>query len=284
MNFESNIINFPGNNSHPLDDFDGLSPDQMHIMLYEPFDSKCYIQFFEKLNNEILTKIPAFNIALEILKGIHLAKQIKLTPKGNFPRTFILDVYNKKFFPDKCIESGVIKIRLQADWPSFNTLAIVLSLARLTGIKNNRISLPRKVSDNIEKYEYSALFIAIFKAFTSKFNWAYNDNFANERVGQFAFMHLLYLLRKYGHTKKDLKFYSNLYFKAFPQLWIMDERFGSSSLYDSNEKMLQLRFFERFAEFFGLAAIEEEKHEEYFQRKIFLKKTPVLDEIVSFKM
>jgi hypothetical protein len=66
-------------NNTPLDDFLGLSPTEIHHLLYDTFSDKSPIQFRDDIDDKTLDQIPLFRIAEEFLKIIQRDKQIKLT-------------------------------------------------------------------------------------------------------------------------------------------------------------------------------------------------------------
>lgn len=76
---KSNILHW---NNTPVDDFLGLTPTEVHHLLYEAFGDKSPIQFRDDIDDETLDQIPLFRIVEEYLKIIQREKQIKLTPLG----------------------------------------------------------------------------------------------------------------------------------------------------------------------------------------------------------
>lgn len=78
--------NFILRNNTPLDDFLGLSPTEIHHLLYDTFGDKSPIQLRDNIDDKTLDQIPLFRIAEEFLKIIHRDKQIKLTPLGALPK------------------------------------------------------------------------------------------------------------------------------------------------------------------------------------------------------
>jgi hypothetical protein len=59
------------------------------------------------------------------------------------------------------------------------------------------------------------LFKAIYLIFTKKFNWAYNDGFCDEPVGQYGYLFSIYLLKKFGEKENFVTFYSSKYLQVF---------------------------------------------------------------------
>jgi hypothetical protein len=77
-------------NQMPLDDFDGLSPEQMSGLLHAPFDSPGLLEFAPVLAMEPETAITGlFGQLCEALD----AGRLKATAKGNLPRAFCQQAY-----------------------------------------------------------------------------------------------------------------------------------------------------------------------------------------------
>ena len=71
-------------NSHPLDDFDGLSPKQMNALLYTPFTRGDLLQFRKGMDAHV-QKSPFFKLSEILLHEIKQARSLKLTVNGNLP-------------------------------------------------------------------------------------------------------------------------------------------------------------------------------------------------------
>ena len=87
-------------NKTPLDEFDGLSPEEMYHIVYFPFSDECSIQVNSKLDNSSITHAPIFKIVLELLSVIAQEGGLKLTSKGNIQPQIVKEIYNKKYLID----------------------------------------------------------------------------------------------------------------------------------------------------------------------------------------
>ena len=106
--------------------------------------------------------------------------------------------------------------------------------------------LTKKAQKYLSEGNESILFLQLFENYSMKFNWGYNDGYNIDDIGQIGFLFLLYLLKINGAGFKELSFYSNLYFKAFPSFldnYQQGDEFHRRSPYNA----LSIRFFERFA-------------------------------------
>ena len=112
-------------NNSPLDEFLGLSPTEIHHLIYDTFGEKSPVQFRDDIDNETLDQIPLFRIVEEFLKIIYRDKQIKLTPLGALPKKVMVEIYDKGFLHDERIESGLTKL-----WKEDDCIAIKSAVNR----------------------------------------------------------------------------------------------------------------------------------------------------------
>ncbi len=262
-------------NNTPLLDCEGFTPLQMHKIIYYPFDDDCPIRI-NKLSKEVLlNESPIMKIIVELLL-ILKSNKIKLTQKGNLPPKIIKDIYAKYYLPDKAIENGIVKIRTEIDWIVIHNAKLVLTMAGLIRKKYNYLYLTKKCESLLKDDSLNNIFYEFLKTFALEFNWAYNDRHDDEKLGQIGFLYSLYLLNKYGKEKRDLNFYTNLYFLAFPSFVENDDE-----NYSMKEFAYHTRFIDRFALWFGFAEEEITVGKNYLERDIKLKKTKLLEQLLQ---
>jgi len=84
-------------------------------------------------------------------------------------------------------------------------------------------------------------------------------------------------LSKYGNEKRLDSFYTDKYFKAFPQLLdSIHPTYGTLEKYASN--CYSLRTFENFLTYFGIIGIEKNGHSYNSDKYIF--KTEIFDRLI----
>lgn len=229
-------------NSMPEKDFEGLSPAQMSILLYE-LDNEDILQINDTL--ESIDEIPIVKSIFELIKLIDPEKGTKLTNTGNLPVKIVKEIYSKGIIKDKYIEAGITKLSKETDAESIHCTKIIGLLSGYLRITNNRIFVTKK-GKNFEK-DRSKL-KKILNTFGSKFNLGYFDGYENSQIGQHDFKFSLYLLYKFGEKEREKNFYANKYFTAFPMNGDCNER---------NKSCYTLRTFQRFFNYFGI--IEQDK-------------------------
>lgn len=267
-------------NITPLDDFDGFSPHEMHEILYFPFTKECPIQIRPALDNNMLNIIPIFNIVKYLLVILNKDNGLKLTPKGNLPLKVIKEIYNQKYIVDEFIEKGITKIHREENWIALYTIKRVLKLSGISRTYKGKLVITKQTKNDLEKGRFSNIFFKFFQGYTTRFNWAYNDRFENEENGQIGFLYLLYLVNKYGRAYRDSQFYADLYFKAFPIFNIEEQRIEGIK-YKERDRVIQTRFFKRFANWFGFVEIQYEDDKKYFSRSMTIKRTELLSNLLA---
>lgn len=262
----------------PNNNFDRFSPLEMDYIIFSPFEDNCPIKL-NILDKEILfNQSPVLKIIIELLCRIG-EEGIKLTLKGNLPIKVIKDIYNQNLLPDRAIDLRIIKIHTETDWILLHNVRLVLTMAGLIRKKKNMLLLTKKCKKLQKDENYSKLFYDFMKSFTLKFCWAYNDRFENQDIGQIAFLYSLYLINKYGDEFRDMNFYSNLYLTAFPSM--LEYADTSQESYSMRSSSYQTRFIERFAIWFGFVEEEIIEGNHYFDRRIRIKRTKLLQELLQ---
>ena len=267
-------------NRTPLDEFDGFSPEAMYKIVYFPFSEECPIQLNSALDNRILTQIPIFRIVLDLLNIIEKENGLKLTPKRNLATKIVKNIYSKKYLVDHLIENGITKLQREENWIVLHTIKIVLNLSGITRKYKGKLLLTKQTKNNLENDKVIEIFLKFLTGYITQFNWAYNDRYGNEEIGQIGFLYLLYLIKKYGDTYRDLTFYVDRYYKAFPVLKVTGKKIYGIDLNES-KRIVELRFFERFAAWFGFVEIQYQDKKNYFSGIDVIKKTEILNKLLT---
>ena len=67
-------------NNNPLDDFCGLSPNEVHSLLYDTFGDNSLLKIKADISDQTFNNIRFFRLTEEFLKIIQRDRFIKLTP------------------------------------------------------------------------------------------------------------------------------------------------------------------------------------------------------------
>jgi len=95
---------------------------------------------------------------------------------------------------------------------------------------------------------------------------------------------LLFLWKwyKYGNELLPGKFYAQKYIKAFPMVLDHIETPRYSTIKEEAINCYVLRTFYYFLKIFGMAELTE-KGEDRISAKLFIRKSPVLDQVIKFE-
>lgn len=262
-------------NIKPLDIFDGFSPTDMYAILYDPYSKDCPIQINREISEGLLTQSPFFNIVQSILNKIIESNGLKLTATGNLPPGVVKAIYAEGYLLDYVFEKGISTLRTEKDWVALHCVNIVLQLAGVVRKYNKKIVVTKK-GKSLFQDSKGELFFAILEVFTTKFNWGYNDLYPKD-VAQTGFLFLIHLLKKHGHSFRGTNFYADYYIKAFPAFKEVTGRYGTAE--DEIRRIIEIRFFERFAGWFGLVENEKGKSFIRLSGNVKVKKTKLFGEL-----
>ncbi len=264
-------------NNRGISDFEGYSPFEMQHILYDTFGENSPIQLLE-LTDTDYQKIPILNQIKYLLNLIDEEGEIKLTNKGFLPRTIVSNIYKQGFIKNELIELGIAKLSKETDSIAINLTRILIEISGIAKNRHHKLSLTKK--GKAIKGNNFKLLLLILKTFTTKFNWAYYDAYGENKIGQLGFGFSLILLSKYGLEKRNHKFYSDKYFKAYPQLLYESSYPNFGTIEEYAESCYSVRTFERFLEFFGLTKIQAE---EKSGNETYVVKTEIFDRLIKLR-
>lgn len=273
MNDDLNRI-FEEINNRPIDDLDGISPTQMHHLLYDTFGQNSPLEL-RTIGESDYLRIPIFNQVQYLSQLIANNKEIRLTQKGFLPVSIVADIYSQGYMKDEHIESGISKLYKETDSIVIHLPRILIELMGIVKKRNGRLSLTKK-AEKIINNKPEMLWL-LFDTFANKFNWAYFDGYGQNPIGQFGIGFTLTLLSKYGNQPNPESFYAKKYFTAFPELMLTIE----SNEYNTHEyqalRCYALRTFSRFLDFFGIIRIDSKKP---FEENADVSKTELFDKLL----
>lgn len=256
MDFSEIETNILLKNNTPLDDFLGLSPNDMYDLIYYPYENNSVVKIRSDIDNETLDKIPMFRIVEELLKIVRRDSFIKLTPLGALPKKVMVELYSYKFIPEYFIETGLYKLSRQQDSISIETARLVAEVAGVVKKIKGKFLLTKKGITLLKPENRIHLFHLVLRTFTERFNWGYNDGFTDQPIGQKSWAFSVFMLAKFGSEFRDGHFYGDKYFTAFPH-FIEDSSDTAGEGPKSNNICYIVRTFDRFLDWFGFVIAEK---------------------------
>jgi len=268
-------------NQAALDDFHGLSPEQMLAILYEPFYSPQLVRFPERIDAEI--DAPLFRLFNCLVEAIG-EDGLKQTATGNLPRQACRDIARAYWSEAEYAHfTRHSQINKELDFFHLHVARIVAELAGLVRKYKKRFILSRECRWLL-KEDPQAIYPRLVRTFILNYNWAYGDGYPELPFIQQSFLYLLYLLEKHGDDFQPAGFYFDAYIRAFPSL--LEE--VEEGIYRTREKTLahclEIRYWEKFAAFLGLAELEYLEGEERFIKKLQVRKGSLLDSVLEFRL
>ena len=237
----------------PLDDFCGMTFNEIRNLLYSPFDDTSPLKINSDIDNDTLNNIPFFRLTEELLKIVQREKFIKLTPLGALPKKILRELYEYKFIPEFLIQAGLSTLNREHDAIAIMTAQYAARIAKLLKKVKGKLLLTRSGMMFLKTEKRKDLFLKVLKSYTTEFNWASNDGYTDLQVGQFGWGYTMFLLNKFGDTKQTKQFYAEMFLKAFPKFIHLIPMYEDITPEKEFANCYILRSFERFAEWFGFA-------------------------------
>lgn len=197
-------------NSMPCSDFNGLSPEDMHNIMYQPFNPQCVVSI-NKLDEEQYEKIPLVRQALFLLNTIN-EKELKLTKRGWLPLKIVAETYPLGQ-PEQMIEEFKPTRINEYDAISVEMARAILEVLGWTKIRKGMLSLTvkgKKALSNIDDAANEILLFSLIGVGLDSF-----DGYEDERIGNLGMPYSVWLLNKFGSEWHTGKFYQEHYSKAF---------------------------------------------------------------------
>ena len=271
-------------NQRPLDEFHGLSPEQMYRLLYFPFASPGLVSF-----PEVLDATPAAPVlALFTLLAEAIGEQgLKSTAKGNLPQKFCREAALAFWGEETWRENTRFRsINREEDFFDLHVTRLVAELAGLIRKYKGRFILSRDCRSLLNREGARAIYPRLLKTYVEQFNWAYWDGYPEIRFIQSAFLFTLYLLTRYGDSWRPHTFYEDSFLNAFPMVLqeMVLQEMPPDTIFEPDVAVRNCytwRTLEHFAGFFGLAAVERVS-EQLLCREYRVKSLPLLRDAVQF--
>lgn len=273
LNQELSQVTYNQNNL-PKAPFLGLSPGQMHNVLYRPFEFENNI-FIINLSSDQLTEVPLIKQASYFLKKLRETNDLKATQKGNLPKAFVVEMYNEFFREERYARLP----NKEDDLLQLTRLKHLLDISGLIKKRRNKFSLTKKGETIVDKDNGEQLFKLLVDSFFNKWNWAYGDGYSELPLIQSSAVFNLYLLHKKARDWTLGEDLGKAFLNAFPALVneVGDSYFGPEK---EIINCFNIRFLDRVCRPLGILEFKEEGHG--FDRKVFYKVSDFFEDSFRF--
>lgn len=268
-------------NQAPMDDFHGLSSEQMHRFLHFPFETPHLVTFPSSLDTAPEVPIMTlFNLLVDAIGE----EGLKATATGNLPRNFCreaaLAFLGEEGYREKTRFCG---INTEPDFPELHVTRLVAELAGLIRKYKGRFILGRECRKLLAEQGPSGIYPRLLRAFTREYNWGYQDRYPDFQIIQQSFLFTLHLLQRFGAEWQTSGFYANNFLRAFPAVLGEAQPLHFETAEDMVGRCYAIRALDRFAGFLGLAEIERDP-DKRFSDEFRLRKLPLLEYVVQFHL
>lgn len=269
-------------------DFQGLSPNEVHELLYEPLNpDRSPMVLHWELPDEALTDAFFFADCRQYLSMLRERQPLRLTQSGNLPRRFVHELWT----------AGVLTEDMQwhPDAPPRNAgnaryLMVLNGVTRDSGLtrkQHGKLLLTRRAETMLDRKPASVLYRHVLEHYVRKYNWAYEDRMPSSWILQGGFGFFLFLLHQYGHEPRPAGFYADSFLRAFPAAL----RDFAESRWDTPEeafaRAFETRAVKRFAARFGLVRLIELEGEKRWPPtipEVQAQAAPLLDQLLRWRV
>lgn len=197
-------------NSAPRSDLNGLSPEDMHNIMYNPFRDQCVVQL-NKLDKNQYELVPLIRQALFLLNTLN-EKDLKLTKLGWLPLKIVADAYRigqPEWIIEELKQKRINEYEVGAVWMA----RIILELLGWIKTRKGVLSLTvkgRKAFSNIDAAANEILRFSFVGVGLHTF-----DAVEDDRIGNLGIAYSVWLLNQFGSEWHFGSFYQEHYQKAF---------------------------------------------------------------------
>lgn len=250
-------------NNTPRSEFNGLTPNDMHNIMYYPFTDRCVVQL-NKLDKNQYEKVPLVRQTLFLLNTLN-EKELKLTKLGWLPLKIVAETY-RLGQPEWIVEEYGAKRYYEYEVGSVWMARIILDLLGWVKTRKGALSLTvkgKKAFSDIDAAANEILRFSLVGVGLHTF-----DAVEDDRIGNLGMAYSVWLLNKYGSKWHTGDFYQEEYQKVF----------NSPSAYN----IYETRVFKRL--FYWLGIVEKRLNKQVgppFKEEY--KRTNLLSMIFSFQ-
>ncbi len=250
-------------NSEGLDDFLGLSPSQMHLLMYGEFDEiepiLCFNYIFDR---GLLANVPVVNKVNLLIRLIGEVREAKATQNGYLPKKIVNALYDSPF------TDRPFTVATEEYAPDILALRYAVTDCGWLKKKNRKFSLTKKGQQILERGFAPEDYVTLLKYWLKKYNWSFTDSRPECSIVQQASIFSLYILCRKAKELFPTAQFAQLFIKAFPMALEMlpEEKHLLKSAEESLADIIRLRFLDRFVSYFGLAEYVVDESLPYLER------------------
>jgi hypothetical protein len=263
-------------NQDAFQDFEGLSPQQMHLLMNTPFSPGCPVVYKQHPKPEVINNTPVMRVCSVLIRAMSEGDGIKLTPKGYLPRKIVGEIFSLNLYQKSSSRYPIEpKPFDEIDYVPAAYTRGLMQLAGFTKVRNNKLTMTK--AGLAATKDPVMLFQRLFTAFMAEFHKGYLDGFQSDHIGNIGALYIIYLLKRYGLERREAGFYVSRYFIAFPNL-LNDHQPGMNNPLGHCHDCYSYRIFDKGMLLFGLADLVYEGVR-FHDQKLYIQATEVFHEV-----
>jgi len=275
----------PALNYISVDNFEGLTPNEMHGLINFPFNkAQSPMILAQDLPSELIVNTPIHKKIIKYLSMVRELSPLKLTQRGNLTVSFCKELLKAGVVE---AETGLLNkfdLRTMEDSYFITYMFQLTQEAGLTMTGRGKLSLTDKGASCLDRLRPFELYRHLFIKHCTRFNWAYSDRLAESGIIQQSFGFSILLVQRHGIEERRHLFYVQRFLKAFPE--VLNDFLRSSNPGWAFEGVYTNRVIERTLERFGLIKMWTENRKDgrgSLKDRLMIRKTELADKFVKWK-
>ena len=253
-------------NRKPLEDFDGLSPEQMTMLLNDPLDPESPLVLAAAPTR--LPKSPLFELVCDLTSTLAQGP-LRATPTGNLPRDYVRAALARHRAAGwEPVWDVAAAPRGERDFFDLSQARHAAEAAGLVELRGKEWQLGARYHELHKNLGDAGMFSAVVEAVATS-HLERETAMGDLAIIDAAWGYSLLLLERYGREWRDLDFYVERLIRAFPHM-VEEARARNNKWFrDDPESIIKIAYHNSFFDFFAqpLGLIEVElAHGHFIQR------------------
>ncbi|OUS68829.1 SecC motif-containing protein [Pseudoalteromonas sp. A601] len=270
-----------GINNNPLDDFCGLSANQMDNWLRAPFNELAEVTI--TIPNELTASPVMRYLAIILDEAMHQSGSFKATAKGNLPAKIAKQA--SELLPEFAVSEYEKSVSISefsgSNEDKINALHYTRILADIAGIiylKSGSFHIKKIAQKQYQTHGIKAFFLPMLEAATTHYNWGYFDSFVSDSDLRIFWVFMLWRIQTHGSVEQLIE----EVITAFPALLNEVPATQYKEPQDLLGVLIRSRFIERFLEFWGFITVNPKRFSDGKPIAIKANIQPLLKQTFTF--
>ncbi len=270
-----------GINNNPLDDFCGLSANQMDNWLRAPFNELAGVTI--SIPNGLTASPVMRYLAIILDEAMQQGGSFKATAKGNLPAKIAKQA--SELLPEFAVSEYEKPVSISefsgSNEDKINALHYTRILADIAGIiylKSGSFHIKKTAQKQYQTHGIKAFFLPMLEAATTHYNWGYFDSFVSDSDLRIFWVFMLWRIQTHGSVEQLIE----EVITAFPALLNEVPATQYKEPQDLLGVLIRSRFIERFLEFWGFITVNPKRFSDGKPIAIKANIQPLLKQTFTF--